>query len=187
MKNYLQAIKDFYSSARRDLRYTDEIKNGIEEIVRTYQDKEGFHHVLTELAFLEIRCVQEDGHHSVIPVVFNGDGIRSLPLFSSGVPLWLTPQRHGKSLIHKCQASHRLLFNLLRQIYPTKHRAIDEFNNCYEKCVELFLPGSSQSSRETFEDKISVEIKLTVDRLIKHGLAIIRTGEPGMLVFGDFS
>lgn len=174
---YTQAIKNLYTSSNRDPRSTAEFKRGLEEIVRANQYEGWFHHVLTELAFVDIRCDQEETHQSIIPVVFNGDGIKSLPFISKGVPLWLKLQGQTENIIHPCQAVHRLLFNLLRQIYTDKHLAISEFNKCYDICARMLSAGSSLPSLEKFEWMVSKEIKLTVDRLTGHGLAASRAGK----------
>jgi hypothetical protein len=176
MKTYTAAIKEFYFHPERDLNNPDEVKKGIERIVKTYCDKEGFHHVLTELAFLEIRSEKEKRYHGIIPVMLNGDGIKSLPFFDSGVHLWLKPQGHSKSMIHECQALHRLLFNLLRQLYEDQHASIDEFEICYKNCVETLSYASSLPSQKNFEDLVSTEIKLTLDRQIRSLRATLRAG-----------
>jgi hypothetical protein len=176
MKRYTERIKDFYFDARCDLKNTDEVKKGIEGIVKEYCDKEGegFHHVLTELAFLEIRTIQEEKQHGIIPVVLNEDSIEIPSFLDIGVPLRLKPQKPSKSMIHECQVLHRLLFNLLRQLYEDKHASINEFEDCYKKCAHSL--ESNLPSPEKFERLISTEIKLTLDRLLRRRLATFRTG-----------
>jgi hypothetical protein len=175
MKAYTEAIKDFYFDTR-DSKNTDEVKKGLETIVKAYCDKEGFHHVLTELAFLEIRCIEEERCHGIIPVVLNGDGIEPFPFFNHGVPLWLKVQGHSKSIIHESQVLHRLLFKLLRQLFEEQHESIDQFEFCYKNCAEMLSPTSSLPSLENFEHLVSTEINSTLKRLIYRYAATLRTG-----------
>ncbi|CZR68408.1 related to ankyrin [Phialocephala subalpina] len=117
VKKYTQDIRDFYFDRERNLQNTNEVKEGIKRIVKAYSDREGFHYVLTELAFLEIRSIQEQHNHGIIPVVLNGEGIESLPFFKNEVALWLKPKLHSKSTIHEFQIRHKFFFKLL----PPKH------------------------------------------------------------------
>lgn len=176
MKEYTEAIKNFYRDPNRDITNTDEVKKGIEGIVKEYCGKEGFHHVLTELAFLEIRCIQQEKQHGIVPVVLDDDSITIPGFLDIGVPLRLKPQKPSQSMIHECEVLHRLLFNLLGQLYQNRTVSIEEFKECYRKLVEKLSLQSSVPSLEEFEISISAEIKLAVDRLIRRGLATHRTG-----------
>lgn len=173
MKTYIKAIKDsYFQQAAGNI---DEFKELVEEIVKQYRNKEGFHHVVTELAFLEIRVSEEKRNHGIIPLVLSGDDIEFLPFLDDGNPLWLKPQK-PESTIHECQISHRLVFKILRQIYTDQHTLIDEFENCYRRCVKDVSPGSSLPSQSRFEGVISTELKRSTDRLIGLQTAAIRTG-----------
>ena len=174
MKAYTSAIREFYFRPETDPENTDEVKKGLEKIVQSYCDKEGFHHVITELAFLEIRCLRSERHHGIIPIMLNGDNIKYLPLHSIGVPLWLKPQAHSKSIIHECQVLHRLLFNLLRQLYKDRHTSIYEFEDCYKSCAERLSPGSILPSQEDFGHLIAREIASTMGRLASNHSATVR-------------
>ena len=175
MKPYTKAINEFYFRPETDPENTDEVKKGLEEIVKLYCDEEGFHHVLTEMAFLKIRCTQEKRHHGIIPVLLNGDNIKYLPLHNIGVPLWLKPQAQSKSIIHESQVLHRLLFNLLRQLYEDKHTSISAFEECYKTCAEKISPGSVLPSQKNFDDSIAAEIASTMGRLVSNHTATLRT------------
>jgi hypothetical protein len=174
MKAYTTTIREFYLRSKTDLKSTDEIKKGIEGIVKLYYDKEGFHHVLTELAFLEIRYIEEERHHGIIPVLLNGGSIKYLPFQNSGIPLWLKPQGQSKSMIHERQVLHRLLFNLLLQIYEGHHASIKKFEECYKNCAKRLAPGSILPLQEEFDLLISTEIALTSGQLASSHVATLR-------------
>lgn len=173
MKTYTQALKNAYPET--EVEDIDEIKREVENIVNQYDGKDGFHHVLTELAFLEIRHRQQGKKHGIIPIVLNGDGIRYFSFFSDGVPVWLHRQENSKSIIHESQASHRLFFNLLRRIYDGLEAELTSFENCYNECVNTLI-GSTSLSPEEIEHMISKNIHSAFDRVIRDKAAGIRTG-----------
>jgi hypothetical protein len=177
MKAYIKAIDEFYFHPNTDLNNSEEVKEGLERIVRSYQDREGFHHVLTELAFLKIRYALNQRHHGIIPVVLNGDGIKYLPLQDTGVPLWLKPQEPSKSMIQECQVLHRLLFNLLHQLYENQHTSISAFQDCYNSCVAELSTWSISQSQENLDRLISIKIASTMKKLASSLAATIRTGQ----------
>ena len=176
MKTFIRAIKEFYFHPETDRKNPKQIQNGIEEIVKKYYERDGFHHVVTELAFLEIRSIQQKRDHGIIPVVLNGDGIKSIPFLDDGVPLWLKPQQPSESVVHECQNQHRLIFKLLRQMYTNQHASIDEFEMCYKRCAEMIFTGSVLPTQPKLENFLSTELKITVDQLIEHRTAALRTG-----------
>lgn len=180
MKAYIEALKNTYSSSNKALKNFEEIKLGIENIVREYLSQPGFHHVLTELAFLEIRCSQDRKQHGVIPVVL--DQGRIPQFLDAGIPLEFRPQKFSGSMIHDCQILHRLFFNLLRQLYESKSEVIRELEQCYKKCVDRLsecvnhVSGSRLPSTEIFEHRISLELGKVLDRLNRYRTGIYRTG-----------
>lgn len=180
MKAYIDAIKSIYSSYSKVSEKSEEMKLAIENIVRKYLSQPGFHHVLTEMAFLEIRCCQEEKQHGIIPVVF--DRGRIPQFLDAGVPLEFRAQRFSKSMIHDCQVLHRLFFNLLRQLYEYKSEVIEELEQCYEKCVDRLsecinrVAGSSLPLPEILEQWISVEFGQAIERLSRRRTATYRTG-----------
>ena len=170
MISYHQALKNVCVGIE-GWKSTHELERGIEEVVKEHLEKEGFHHVLTEMAFLDVRSVHaEKCHqdHGIIPVVLSGDGIKTLPFFDRGVPLWLKLQRQSKSMIHECQASHRLFFNLLRHLYTDLEKEIGEIEECYGKCVKNLERGLGSPWNESFDQAIQKEILRTQQQLIKY-------------------
>lgn len=176
MKAYTEDIKKFYRE-NREWKNTKELEKGIERIVETYCDKGGFHHVLTEVAFLEIRSIQEERDHGIIPIKLNGASIKYLPFFSSGNTHWLAPQKHSRSVFHECQVLHRLFFKLLRRLYEDHHAAIDELEDCYERCVKRLSPEVSLPSQKDLDDLLSKETLTAVNRINRNLAARTRTGQ----------
>ena len=172
-ERYIQAIKQTYNNTK-DLENTDEVRNGIAEIVNTYSKEEWFHHVLTELAFLEIRSTQEERNHGIIPVVLNGDSIDYLSFSKKGVPLWLKLQEKSESTIHECQVLHKLLFRILRQIYTDKHQDIDVLERCYTNCVEKLLQEPGLPSKEDFNFFMRCQLSSGMKQIINNGQATSR-------------
>lgn len=173
MKKYTQALKNTYPETK--VSDIGKIKGEIQEIVNAYEKEDGFHHVLTELAFLEIRHRLEGKGHGIIPILLNGDGIKYLPFFQNGVPLWLNRQQNSTSIIHESQGLHRLFFNLLRQIYDGLDADIMLFEDCYRECVRE-LTESKTSSNQEIQDMVSRRVRSALQKLNQHMLAVNRGG-----------
>ena len=100
----------------------------IQEFVEAHLELDGFHHVLTELAFLQIRSSYPKPH-GIIPVVLNGDRTDYSPLFEViGIrksDLILDLKSHTRFELQ------RLFFKLLKQVYTEHHVLIDIFMDCF--------------------------------------------------------
>lgn len=83
----------------------------------------GFHHVLTELAFLQIRRNKKRNSDDVIPIRLSGGDTKYL-----GFPSTET------DLILKAPSDYRLFFKLLRHIFidETCHASIQCIEDCYK-------------------------------------------------------
>jgi hypothetical protein len=173
MRSYIDSIKEFYLCSRQESYSFEETQKGLEAILKKHRyNKEYFHHILTELAFLEIRSIEEKEAEKIIPVVLNGDGIENMPYFHSATPLWLKVERSDE--LDESQSLHKLFFNLLRLLYEDQHTIIDEFELCYKTCAERILTDVKFFSNEEFQRFVTNEVVKTLHRLKRHGLAIVR-------------
>ncbi|RDW69569.1 hypothetical protein BP6252_08589 [Coleophoma cylindrospora] len=167
MKKYIEAIKIFYNTNGRHLRRNDndKLKDELKKITATYsKDNPVFHHVLTEMAFLEIRY-EEMRHHGIVPVQINGDGDLPKPEFlGNNTDLWQNPPDVDKSLdpnenvIHKKKRLHLWVFKLLKKLFVDFNQQIriDEFEACYKACIakleEQQEPSSDITSLPTLKE-----------------------------------
>lgn len=174
-ESYIQAIKNFYENTKH-LERTDEFANGIEEIVNIYRREIWFHHVLSELAFLEIRSAQKEKNHDIIPVVLSGDGIQYWPLLEKivhrDIPLWLK----FKSTNQEPHTLHKLLFKLLVEIYTDNYPEVKAFEKCYKNCVKKLFSESGLPAEKEFADFVSREILSALGQIKSNTQATSRTG-----------
>lgn len=144
--SYINGIQELYDQAQHRSMLRESLQHEIREFVERQCQSEGFHHVLTELAFLALRrnsCGRDDD--GIIPMRLSGDEVSYLP-FITKCDLFLkvddSPSMAGQ---------HKLFFNLLRQLYadPSSHAIVDAFQDCYEN-VSKHLQGEVAITREAF-------------------------------------
>jgi hypothetical protein len=173
MKSYIEGIKDVYFRAERNCQETSVIRQGVLELIKKHHNEEGFHHVLTELSFLEIRSSLGENSHSILPIVLNGDGIKFLPYFKRAEPVWLKAEEYPE-MLHPCQMLHKLFFKVLSRVFDDHHQLIDEYKICYQDCVKSLDGSGCLPLKENFEKNILMQIVGTLERLRRQGNADVR-------------
>ncbi|KAK8092213.1 uncharacterized protein PG998_015045 [Apiospora kogelbergensis] len=134
---YVERIETAYKSSGGET-------NQIRDTVESSAQDDGFHHVLTEIAFLNIRRLHNRGDHGIIPLALSGDLPGTyLPgcIENCDVVLKLG---QGNILIEQ----HRLFFQLLSNVYPHIHSEIEEFKRCYNKTsTQLGEEGATTTAK----------------------------------------
>ena len=134
---YVERIETAYKSSGGET-------NQIRDTVESSAQDDGFHHVLTEIAFLNIRRLHNRGDHGIIPLALSGDLPGTyLPgcIENCDVVLKLG---QGNILIEQ----HRLFFQLLSKVYPHIHSEIEEFKRCYNKTsTQLGEEGATTTAK----------------------------------------
>ncbi|KAI0893147.1 hypothetical protein F4806DRAFT_211061 [Annulohypoxylon nitens] len=122
---YHDAIKEAYREARAESLDEEALQKHIRHVIRRWNHRYGFHHVLTELAFLEIRASEENGNKSIIPVALNGNNeslIKYLPFLEpTNLALKLDPEK----------GLYMLFFKIVQQISPRNNTLMDCYMSCY--------------------------------------------------------
>ncbi|KAI1119345.1 hypothetical protein F5Y14DRAFT_509 [Nemania sp. NC0429] len=70
--DYVKKIQDLH----RERLDRKQFQRRMQSLLRDYSQKPEFHHVLTELAFLQIRKDKDPSNHGIIPVALSGDDVR---------------------------------------------------------------------------------------------------------------
>ncbi|KAI0166892.1 hypothetical protein GGR52DRAFT_78917 [Hypoxylon sp. FL1284] len=161
---YIAAIKESYREGLDDFSDTSVLKNKIRKVVESNCQLLAFHHVLTELAFLELR--DHDNNRSVVPVTLDKEDLMGYLPFVSPTDLV------GKLMSFEEAGLHRLFFHLLRQLYTDAHPLINRFEECYTKAAEK-LKSKSASIQESWGVVYS-EIRRTVGDLMRLDGAALR-------------
>ncbi|KAI0137495.1 hypothetical protein BJ170DRAFT_648495, partial [Xylariales sp. AK1849] len=163
--SYIKDIEELYAKTQHQTR--EVLQSGIRDCVENRCDSQGFHHVLTELAFLRTRRSYKHDNHGIIPIALDGVGVTYLP-FLDKCDLFLKLKSHTS-----LPPLHGLFFNLLRQLYTDQHPLIDHFQRCYDE-ASTKLQTENAVTRTKFENIVRIEIVKTQDALIRLGSAAIR-------------
>ncbi|KAL9113110.1 MAG: hypothetical protein Q9227_002722 [Pyrenula ochraceoflavens] len=159
---YVSRIKQLYND------FQHKGREGLQRVIRNFVERqcneEGFHHVLTELAFVALRFTYSSQSPGVIPFVLCEKDVAYLPFFEGCdhyIPLKSPTDR---SCLHKA------FFGILQQLYTEEYERIDSFRICYteaKKKLENKSPAGSQMI-------IKEEISKALDRYSQHRTAVER-------------
>lgn len=160
--HYVSRIQELYDHFQHKTR--DELQKEIRSFVETQCKKEGFHHVLTELAFVALRRTQDDKCHGIIPVALHENSVGYLPfLKASDHYIKLKSPKDPSSL-------HKLFFSLLQRVYIEEHERIDIFRTCYTEARKRLENRPSTESQTIIKEEISKAL----DRWLQHRNAATR-------------
>lgn len=123
------------------------LKSRLEDFVHGETGKDGFHHVLTEIAFLQVRRSRRPYRHGMIPVAL--DGAHHIPYLSIFGDSDITFKLKATT----AAAKHALFFQLLEQLFMQHNALVNDFKNCYNEIVEdLKLDKQNHLQRNNFHD-----------------------------------
>ncbi|KAI1161872.1 hypothetical protein F5B18DRAFT_653316 [Nemania serpens] len=126
----------------------------MQSLLRDYSQKPEFHHVLTELAFLQIRKDKDPSNHGIIPVALSGDNVRR----------YLSFLEESDVFIHDNEP-RKLFFKLLKRIFAQRQDVIDEIETCYTILAD---------KKEVSNDDINISTSNTIRNIIKNESAQFR-------------
>ncbi|KAM0309460.1 hypothetical protein ACHAO8_009025 [Botrytis cinerea] len=160
MKAYIEDIKDVYFKFEKECRLKtssglEEFKDEIRKIAKEYRTKDGYHRVLTELAFLEIRSIHMGRNHGIIAVLLSGDNIDYLPFFETDDRIWVSISLKSNDQLTKSMSlKHEAFLKLLCQVYTEDWEHINALKQCYKNCIKF----ESDIPPEKFENMLEREI-----------------------------
>lgn len=122
----------------------DSLESRLENCVHSASLNHDFHHVVTELAFLQVRKSYFDRiktPHGMVPVSLKQDEDKApmqyLPFFLNS-DLKLKLKSLDKSSLHK------LFFKLLKHLFPDHIDCIEPFKKCYDTILETLDESQDQ-------------------------------------------
>lgn len=181
MQSYVEAIKNYYHNAKAGRNSFEVIKTGIQQLQNEYRDGESFHHVVTELAFMEARASQSGSVEDIVPVLLNGD-FNSRPGFGGHNPVWLKPSA-SSTASPTLESLHSVFFRLLRRIFDKQSGKIAKFEECYAICSKQLQHGTDQELRLF----VGSEIEKCLDSLnLNHAANLRNQLEPSVPRHGKF-
>ncbi|KAI0552517.1 hypothetical protein F4679DRAFT_68746 [Xylaria curta] len=155
---YIQELRTRYEEAVNKARSeSEEWKSEIRRFVDAKCKEVGFHHVLTELAFLQIRKDDHGKNHGIIPVVLGGDNVEYLE-FVEGCNVFLK---------NRDKEPYKLFFKVLERLYDNDkgHAIIRVIQNCYKELQKKDVISAKD---------ISVQISNGLDLIAKDAARGVR-------------
>ncbi|KAM0811933.1 putative NACHT domain-containing protein, partial [Seiridium cardinale] len=166
---YAAEISKRYNKAKETNLSREERNAHIRELVESQigeANQSWFHHVLTELAFLDLRASEDLEHHGIIPFALDGRLLTYLPYIKhSDVHLKIDVVPDKPSFLH------RIYFRLLKRIYTKAHFVIEEYESCYTASKVRLGQEGGTITRETLSN-IVFEKTSEARANIMHGLDI---------------
>ncbi len=156
--SFYQKLREAYGKDREAYLKGDEQENAwaIREVVREFSEEEKyngrFHHVLTEMAFLQIRAEHLKDGHGIIPVPLTRNSyddclskfISSTTVRMGDIPRFEEQAQAGQE-IYPNQSRHWVLFKLIERLLVGSDEAktfLDKFWQGYSDCISR-LKGES--------------------------------------------
>ena len=187
LQRYPDEIRAAHSNSAKEPKLLEKMHSQIEEVIMRYQDVPGFHHVLTELIFLDIRkqdCKNDCRETGVIPVILNGTPgmYKPLPGYVDGTDLYVNPGLTcGTDPVTdttSCAPLHDLFFKLMGRILARDSQIIRDFKSCYQTCAAWLGDKAAWSEPklcEEFKSHVNEEIFKVVYQIINDITAYGRT------------
>jgi ankyrin repeat protein len=152
---------------------TNILQSNLRARVEIESRKDGFHHILTELALLEVRKSVLSQSHGMVPVVLSQVDpdeapMRYLPIFyNTDVKLKLKSPESG--------SLHKLFFKLLEQLFPNDRDFIGPFKECYNSVTSaLKLDYGAPVAQGNFDIIVNPGILAAYQKSWKLCCAVVR-------------
>lgn len=119
--------------------------------VEMESSKDGFHHIFTELAFLEVRKSILSEGHGMVPIVLSQTNIDEAPM--QYLPIFSNTDIKLKLKSPEPESLYKLFFKLLEQLFPNDRDFIRPFKECYESVTRISrLSNGAPVMQETFDN-----------------------------------
>ncbi len=154
-KKFHQELRDAYYADEKTY-LQDDTKSGtlaIRRVIRQFADKEDFHHVLTEIAFLQIRAEKLLDKHGIVPVSlikksyehYLKDFIEPTDVRIDDIPRFEERAKAGKA-VYQNQSRHWVLFKLIERLLASDNEATTFLNKFWQGYSNLIYRLENESS-----------------------------------------
>ncbi len=151
-QRFCQAIQHAYQQAS-DTNDFAQIEAAIRKVVDANLNEKEFHHVLTELAFLQIREAHLKGEHGIIPMLLNIPAEQCLPTFildSTTIRIeesrWRAPSDWKGQQTYQDEGLHIGFFKLLKRLFVKQERYIALVEEkIYQGCLQTLREDSAHT------------------------------------------
>ncbi len=173
LEKYLEwpYYESFYQQLREAYRKDSEQRStsAIREVVRIFSQeptyKAGFHHVLTEMAFLQIRAEHQEDQHGIIPISLTpksakqclGHFIPQTTVRMEDIPRFEEQAQAGRE-VYPNQSRHLVLFKLIERLLVNSSDQAKTFLNKfwqgYSACISQLERASSPLGWSEFTELV---------------------------------
>ncbi len=151
-QRFCEAIQHAYQQAASKNDFA-QIEDAIRQVVDANLNEKEFHHVLTELAFLQIREAHLKGEHGIIPMLLNSKAQQCLPTFildSTTIriedSIWREPNFWNGRQTYRDEGLHVGFFKLLKRLLVKQERCIALVEEkIYQGCLKKFREDQSHT------------------------------------------
>ncbi|KAI0138000.1 hypothetical protein F4776DRAFT_670644 [Hypoxylon sp. NC0597] len=174
--SYVDAIETSYTEGQTESADPQVLQQNVRGVVESNCCHDTFHHVLIELAFLELRRAQSpDSNRGIIPVALDNELMTYLP-FLNNCDLVL------KLMSLEEVDLHRPCSRLPQKIYKEEHSLIHRFEGCYNEATERLKKEVTMAqgiSQERLDAIVYSEIHKAAEELKRlNGAALGRKSSP---------
>ncbi len=198
-QGFYEAIQRAYQETAERTDDFTQIETAIRQVVDKNLNEKEFHHVLTELAFLQIRYAHQKGEHGTIPLLLNSTAVQCLPKFiidSTTIriedSIWRTPNLWNGRQTYQDEGLHIGFFKLLKRLLVKQERCIALVEEkIYQACLQrlradkthtltaeafsLFLNQSCVTALEALKQEHGSDLReLNVQRAYENILAEVK-------------
>ncbi len=182
-QGFYKAIQNAY---QQTVEHTDdfiEVEAAIRKVVNAHVGDKDFHHVLTELAFLQIRYEHDKDKHNVIPLLLNGNAQQCLPKFivdSTTIRIeesqWRQASHWKGQQTYQDEGLHIGFFRLLKQLVVKRERCIQLVEKeVYQACLQKLREDSAHTlTAEDFSVFLNQSCVTALDALKQEHSADLR-------------
>ncbi len=150
-QQFFEAIAQAYQHASKANDFA-QIEAALRQVVDANLKEPEFHHVLTELAFLQIREAHLKGEHGIIPMLLNSPAEQCLPPFilnSTTIRIeesrWRTPS-NWKGQTYQDEGLHIGFFKLLKRLFVKQERCVALIEKkIYQNCLQQLREDKSHT------------------------------------------
>jgi acylphosphatase len=165
---YFRCLRECYNESTATHKSFTDIKSNLLDVMKDFQERKGFHHVLTEIAFSEIRferAAEFGVDHGIVPLVMNGQDVNYIPFCAKSEPIRIAFQRPSSLPLPPSQARMKATLKILGHIYNlpnTQVKCVEEF---YDECVGQLCHLSNSGGTSATADFILTESRTTQNEL----------------------
>ncbi|KAK7728876.1 hypothetical protein SLS63_006484 [Diaporthe eres] len=150
------------------------LESSVLERVEEECGQSDFHHILTELAFLEVRKSAVPEAHGMVPIALNQLDANAAPM--QYLPTFRSTDVKLKLKSPTTSSLHKLFFKLLIQLFPEDADFIEPFRECYASVSET-LEVNKLVRQEGFEAQAMRQITEAYRKYWRLFCVVIRDGK----------